>query len=80
MDFNEKCDAALPLETLLKPDPSIRQLLLDIDRSKVRVWGATNAYITHAERVLTILGLRDLFEGIVSCDYADPSLYVRSLV
>lgn len=72
MDFNEKCDASLPLETLLKPDPSIRQLLLDIDRSKVRVWGATNAYITHAERVLTILGLRDLFEGIVSCDYANP--------
>lgn len=46
LDFNERCDASLPLETLLKPDPSIRQLLLDIDRSKVSVWAATNAYIT----------------------------------
>ncbi|KIM25967.1 hypothetical protein M408DRAFT_25854 [Serendipita vermifera MAFF 305830] len=71
--FNEKCDDSLPLENFLKPDPLIRQLLLDIDRSKVCVWGATNAYITHAERVLTILGLRDLFEGRVSCDYADPA-------
>jgi pyrimidine and pyridine-specific 5'-nucleotidase len=26
--------------------------------------------------VLKILDLRDLFDGIVSCDYADPSLYV----
>jgi hypothetical protein len=28
----------------------------------------------HAERVLKILDLQDLFDGIVSCDYADPSL------
>ncbi|PVG03634.1 pyrimidine 5-nucleotidase [Serendipita vermifera] len=73
LDFNERCDASLPLEDLLKPDPSIRRLLLDIDRSRVKVWAATNAYITHAERVLKILNLGDLFEGIVYCDYTDPN-------
>lgn len=73
MDFNERCDASLPLEDLLKPDPAIRQLLMDIDRSKVKVWAATNAYISHAERVLKILNLRDLIEDIVFCDYQDPA-------
>lgn len=46
LDFNERCDGSLPLETMLKPDPKARKLLQDIDRSKVRVWGLTNAYVT----------------------------------
>ena len=31
---------------MIKPDPALRQLFLDIDRSKVRVWALTNAYRT----------------------------------
>jgi pyrimidine and pyridine-specific 5'-nucleotidase len=46
LDFDEKCDASLPLETMLSPDPRIRKLLEDIDRSKCRVWALTNAYRT----------------------------------
>lgn len=46
LDFDKKCDGSLPLEEMIKPDPSLRKLLEDIDRSKVRVWGLTNAYRT----------------------------------
>lgn len=35
LDFNEKCDGSLPLEEMIKPDPSIRKLFEDIDRTKV---------------------------------------------
>ncbi|RPD67219.1 pyrimidine 5-nucleotidase [Lentinus tigrinus ALCF2SS1-7] len=72
LDFDRKCDGSLPLEELLKPDPVLRKLLQDIDRSKVRVWALTNAYYTHANRVLRILGVDDLIEGVVFCDYSDP--------
>lgn len=44
MDYNNKCDMALPLEQLLKPNPATRRLLERIDRSRFRVMGLTNAY------------------------------------
>jgi len=72
LDFDRKCDGSLPLEEMIKPDPELRKLLQDIDRSKARVWGLTNAYSTHAKRVLSILGITDQFEGLVYCDYASP--------
>jgi hypothetical protein len=46
LDFDEKCDASLPLEKMLSPDPRMRKLLEEIDRSKCRVWALTNAYRT----------------------------------
>jgi len=58
---------------MLSPDPRVRKLLEDIDRSKCRVWALTNAYRTHAERVLRILELRDQIEGVVFCDYEEKS-------
>ncbi|KEP55682.1 pyrimidine 5'-nucleotidase [Rhizoctonia solani 123E] len=69
LDFDAKCDASLPLEELLAPDPAVRKLLEDVDPSKARIWALTNAYKTHAQRVLRILELEDLFEGLVFCDY-----------
>jgi pyrimidine and pyridine-specific 5'-nucleotidase len=44
MDFDRKCDGTLPLDDLIKPDPRLRKLFQDLDRSKVRVWALTNAY------------------------------------
>ncbi|KAI0921841.1 hypothetical protein AcV5_000677 [Taiwanofungus camphoratus] len=73
LDFDRKCDGSLPLENMLKPDPQLRKLLEDIDRSKARVWGLTNAYRTHAERVLHILGIEDQLDGLVYCDYSKPN-------
>lgn len=64
------CDASLPLEDILSPSPSLRALLQSIDPSKARVFGLTNAYQTHARRVLSIIGVDDLLEGLVFCDYA----------
>ncbi|KAF9485272.1 pyrimidine 5-nucleotidase [Pholiota conissans] len=69
LDFDQKCDGSLPLESMITYDPKLRKLLEDIDRTKVRVWALTNAYRVHAERVLRILRLDDLIEGIVFCDY-----------
>jgi putative hydrolase of the HAD superfamily len=51
----------LPLEIYLKPDPQIRELLLRLPQSK---WIFTNADADHSRRVLEILRLEDLFEGI----------------
>ncbi|EPQ30133.1 uncharacterized protein PFL1_02250 [Pseudozyma flocculosa PF-1] len=72
LDYDKKCDASLPLEDILRPDPDIIRLLSDLDRTKVRVFALTNAYKQHADRVLRLLDLDDQVEGIVFCDYALP--------
>lgn len=70
LDYNAKVDDALPLEDILKPDPELRQLLEDIDKSKVTMWLFTNAYVNHGKRVVRLLGIDDLFNGLTYCDYA----------
>ena len=70
MDYNTKVDDALPLEDVITPDPDLRRLLLAFDRSKIRLWLFTNAYKTHGSRVVKLLGVDDLFDGITFCDYA----------
>ncbi|KAL9123636.1 MAG: hypothetical protein Q9217_006950 [Psora testacea] len=69
LDFNREVDDALPLDDLITPNPKLRQLLADIDKAKVKMWLFTNAYITHAQRVIRLLGIEDMFEGITYCDY-----------
>jgi len=68
--FNAEVDDALPLENLIKPRPELSRLLRDVDRSKVKLWLFTNAYITHARRVIKILRLEDAFDGVTFCDYS----------
>ena len=74
MDFNREVDDALPLDDLLTPDPELRKLLKAIDKSKVKMWLFTNAHVTHGKRVVNILGIEDLFEGITYCDYTERPL------
>ena len=69
LDFNREVDDALPLDGLITYNPQLRQLLADFDKSKVKMWLFTNAYITHAKRVIRLLGVEDIFEGITYCDY-----------
>ncbi|RGP66299.1 short chain dehydrogenase reductase family [Fusarium sporotrichioides] len=69
LDYNAKVDDALPLDDLIKPNPQLRQFLQDIDTSKVRLWLLTNAYVNHGKRVVGLLGVEDLFEGLTYCDY-----------
>ena len=77
LEYNAQVDDALPLDDIIKPNPKLRALLEDIDREKVKLWLFTNAYITHGQRVVRLLGIDDLFEGITYCDYGAPSLLCK---
>ncbi|ORY07413.1 Haloacid dehalogenase-like hydrolase-domain-containing protein [Clohesyomyces aquaticus] len=77
LDYNRKVDDALPLEDIIKPDPALRQLIEDIDTSKVRIWLFTNAYITHGKRVVKLLEIDHLFGGITYCDYGSEKFYCK---
>ena len=77
MDYNRQVDDALPLESIIFPDSQLRKLLEDIDKTKVKLWLFTNAYVTHGKRVVRLLGIEDLFEGMTFCDYAEPVLLCK---
>ncbi|CAF9926423.1 MAG: hypothetical protein HETSPECPRED_006330 [Heterodermia speciosa] len=77
LEFNKEVDDALPLENIITPNPQLRQLLDDIDKSKVRLWLFTNAHITHAQRVVKLLGVEDMFEGLTYCDYSKVPLHPK---
>jgi len=87
LDYNAKVDDALPLEDIIKPDPELRKLLEDIDTTKVKPWLLTNAYVTHGKRVVRLLGVEDLFEGLTYCDYSavpfvckpQPAMYRKAM-
>ena len=75
--YNREVDDALPLDDVIKPDLQLRKLLGDMDKSKVKMWLFTNAHITHAQRVVRLLGVEDCFEGITYCDYAAKVLLAK---
>ncbi|KAI1403396.1 pyrimidine 5-nucleotidase [Hypoxylon fuscum] len=77
LDYNAKVDDALPLETIIKPNPQLRKLLEDIDTSKVKLWLLTNAYVNHGRRVVKLLGIDDLFEGLTYCDYSEVPIVCK---
>lgn len=77
LEYNKKVDDALPLDGIIVPDPQLRRLLEDIDRSRVRLWLFTNAHITHGKRVIKLLDVEDLFEGITYCDYTQKTLVCK---
>ena len=77
LDFNREVDDTLPLDDIIKPDPKLRKLLEDIDKTKVKLWLFTNAHITHAQRVVKLLGVEDMFEGLTYCDYGRMPLVCK---
>lgn len=77
LEYNTQVDDALPLESILSPDVELRQMLQDIDKSKVKMWLFTNAYVTHGKRVVKLLGIDDLFEGMTYCDYGADKLLCK---
>jgi pyrimidine and pyridine-specific 5'-nucleotidase len=80
LEYNRQVDDAIPLETILSPDPNLRKLLVDMDKGKVKLWLFTNAYITHGKRVVRLLGVDDLFEGMTFCDYGQRQLICKPYV
>lgn len=87
LEYNRQVDDALPLERVLEPNPKLRRFLQDIDTGKVKLWLLTNAYITHGKRVVKLLEIEDLFEGITYCDYGavpflckpTPAMYEKAM-
>ncbi len=77
LEYNRQVDDALPLDSIIMPDPELRKLLEDIDKSKVKLWLFTNAYINHGQRVVKLLGVDDLFEGITYCDYGQEQIVCK---
>ena len=77
LNFNREVDDALPLDEIIRPDPQLRRLLEDIDKTKVKLWLFTNAHITHAQRVVRLLGIEDIFEGLTYCDYGTMPLVCK---
>jgi len=88
LEYNDKVDDALPLEDIIKPDPNLRKLLESINRDKFKPWLFTNAYVNHAKRVVKLLQIEDLFEGVTYCDYAaetllckpDPKMFEKAML
>ncbi|CAK7221129.1 Putative suppressor of disruption of TFIIS [Sporothrix curviconia] len=77
LEYNTKVDDALPLDEIIKPNEGLKQLLRDIDRSHVRLWLFTNAYVTHGRRVVRLLEIEDQFDGITFCDYSKTPLVCK---
>jgi pyrimidine and pyridine-specific 5'-nucleotidase len=77
LEYNRQVDDALPLESIITKDFELRKLLEDIDKSKVKLWLFTNAYVTHGQRVVRLLGVEDMFEGMTFCDYAQSTMICK---
>lgn len=72
LEYNAKVDDSLDLASVLKYEPELREMLVRIrDSHQFDVfWLVTNAYKNHALRVISFLGLGDLFDGLTYCDYS----------
>ena len=88
MAYNREVDDTLELDEVLKPSPALTELLSSLDRTKVKPWILTNAYITHAKRVLKLLDIERFFDGILPtlrivklgityCDYGQEVLLCK---
>ena len=75
--YNREVDDALPLDGLIVEDKKLQRLLSDIDPRKVKLWLFTNAHITHARRVVRLLGVEDFFDGVTYCDYSRMPLLAK---
>lgn len=77
LEYNSKVDDALPLESIIKPSQQLKDFLARIDKSKVKLWLLTNAYVNHAKRVIRLLEVEDIFDGITYCDYTSIPLVCK---
>ena len=55
------------------PNPALTKLLTDLRASGTvsTMWLFTNAYLNHARRVIKLLGIDHLFDGVTYCDYEE---------
>ncbi len=73
----------IPVTDFVKPNGQLRQMLLTLPQPK---WILTNSDKNHALRVLTALGVEDLFEGVLGVsdlnyrNKPDPYVYKQALI
>lgn len=72
LDYNSKVDDSLDLQSVLHYDQHLRDTLITLKETHKfdYFWLVTNAYKNHALRVISFLGVGDLFDGLTFCDYA----------
>jgi pyrimidine 5'-nucleotidase len=71
--WHEIFDKRLNIDGYLKEDEDLKILL---DGLKERKWCLTNGTLSHAERILRKLGVRECFEGIIYCEYTLDGKFV----
>ena len=59
----------LPLQSYLKPNPIVREVIASLPTRNLIF---TNADVSHARRVLSVLQLDDLFETVVDVNAVSP--------
>lgn len=79
--YNAQVDDALDLKSVLKPDVNMRNELIRIKKEQGFdfFWLITNAYKNHALRVISFLGLGDLFDGLTFCDYSTSPITCKPM-
>lgn len=81
LEYNAKVDDSLDLKSVLHYNNALRECLLNIKNSGKydMLWLMTNAYKTHALRVITFLGIGDLFDGLTFCDYSESPIVCKPM-
>lgn len=77
LEYNAQVDDSLNLDGIIVPNPELREILEDIDKSKVTMWLFTNAYVNHGKRVIKLLKIEDLFDGLTYCNYGEQPLLCK---
>ena len=79
-DYDAFVDGGLPLEALVEYVKGSDAYKTDINAIKsmqARRWILTNAGPVHAKRVIDILNVDNLFEGVIYCDYSEPDFCAK---
>ncbi|KAG9326558.1 hypothetical protein KVV02_001485 [Mortierella alpina] len=74
-DYDDKVDGSLPLEEILQENIPLREMIKSMNIEKK--WLFTNAGKNHALRVIKVLGLEGLFDGLTYCDYQEPNFICK---
>ncbi|RLV93552.1 Suppressor of disruption of TFIIS [Spathaspora sp. JA1] len=81
LDYNSKVDDALDLHAVLHYDIELREVLIKLKETHKFdfFWLVTNAYKNHALRVVSFLGVGDLFDGLTYCHYSQTPIVCKPM-
>ena len=77
--YNSAVDDAIELKGVLHYNEELRNMLLDMKQHFDYFWLVTNAYRNHALRVISFLGLGDIFDGLTFCDYSQNPIICKPM-